>query len=92
MKKYILFFLIVFAFTSGGCGGGGGDIPVAPDTSQDIDPAPEVPAILDSNKDGVPDVFGYYASDSYSDGRNAPSDGIAYDVPYLHYINSSDTE
>ena len=89
MKKYILLFLMVIALTSGGCGGGSsgdlqGDSPAE-------DSPPQVSARLDSNGDGVPDVFGYYDA-SYSDGRNAPNDGRAYDVPYLNYIDSSDVE
>ena len=87
--------MIVIAFMAGGCGGGGSDLAVVPYTSQDPSepaPTPGVPAIPDSDKDGVPDVFGYYDSDSYSDGRNAPNDGLAYDVPYLNYIHSADTE
>ncbi len=91
MKKYALLFLIVLAFMAGGCGGDS-DLSGGLPAEEDSPPTPKVSAILDSNGDGVPDAFGYYDSDNYSDGRNAPSDGVAYDVPYLNYINSSDTE
>lgn len=88
MKKYALLFLIVIAFTSGGYGGPSGDL-------QGISPPEDsthtVSAPLDSDGDGVPDVFRYYGA-GYSDGRSAPDDGRAYDVPYLNYIDSSDTE
>ncbi len=93
MKKYALLSLIAIAFIAGGCGGGGSDLAILPDTSPEYsEPAPEVSVIMDSDGDGVADVFGYYGSHSYSDGRNATNDGIAYDVPYLNYIHSSDTE
>ena len=93
MKKYILLLLLVFVFAAGRCGGGGGgensgspsESPPSEDTS------PQVSAELDSDGDGVPDVFGYF-SEGYSNGRNAPGNGEAYDVPYLNYIASSDTD
>ena len=85
-----------FFFRTGydrGCGGGGSDLAILPDTSPEYsEPAPEVSVIMDSDGDGVADVFGYYGSHSYSDGRGAPSGDGTYDVPYLNYIHSSDTE
>ena len=90
MKKYALIFLIVFAFTAGGCGGGGSSGGGQEESPAENSP-PKVSAPFDSNGDGIPDVFGYYDA-NYSDGRNAPSNGMAYDVPYLNYIASSDTD
>ena len=92
MKKYTLLLLLVFVFASGGCGGGGGEnssslseSPLSEDTT------PQVSAEFDSDGDGVPDVFGYF-SEGYSNGRNAPGNGEAYDVPYLNYIAFTDTD
>ena len=89
MKKYTLLLLLVFAFASGGCGGGSSSSPAESPPSEDT--TPTVSVELDSDGDGVPDVFGYF-SEGYSNGRNAPGNGEAYDVPYLNYIASSDTD
>lgn len=84
MKKCILLLLVVFAFTSGGCGGSSGSLQA--DSSEYTFSAP-----FDSDGDCVPDVFGYYDA-GWSDGQDAPADGEAYDVPYLNYIDSSDAD
>lgn len=89
MKKYTLLLLLVFAFASGGCGGGSSSSPAESPPSEGT--TPTVSVELDSDGDGVPDVFGYF-SEGYSNGRNAPGNGEAYDVPYLNYIASSDTD
>ena len=88
MKKYTLLLLIVFAFTSGGCGGSSGSLQA--DSPEENTP-PIVSAPFDSDSDGVPDVFGYYSA-GWSSGQDGPADGEAYTVPYLNYIDASDAD
>ena len=92
MKKYSLLLLLVFVFAAGRCGGGSGENSGSPSESPPSeDTTPQVSAEFDSDGDGVPDVFGYF-SEGYSNGRNAPTHGEAYDVPYLNYIAFTDTD
>ncbi|MBQ7215776.1 MAG: hypothetical protein IJP54_05435 [Synergistaceae bacterium] len=88
MKKYILLFLTAFVFTSGGCGGSYGSLQAdSPEGNNTI----TISAPFDSNGDGVHDVFGYYP-EGWSSGQDDPADGEACTVPYLNYIDSSDTD
>ena len=99
MKKYLLLFVLVFILASGGCGSDTHNnfADTAQDNSQqeqyddDDDETLAVSVELDADGDGVPDIFSSNP-EGYSNGRNAPSNGLDYEVPYLNYIDSSDVD
>ena len=93
MKNLALFMVLfaVLAVISSGCGGSSDSTPAPEESSSQASTTHLAADTLDSDGDGIADIFGYSAESSANFSRNAAGI-VQLDVPFVKYVHDYDLD